>query len=74
MLPYNYSFFKEVGIDLNKYDFSKVRAILIPSVKGIHYPLNDDMFKFGIGKVKHIIENFGPKFESGTLAYCSSSV
>jgi hypothetical protein len=74
MFPSDYSFEKEVGIDLKKYDFSKVKVILIPSIMGRHYAKDNQMNKFGIAKVKNIIAKVGPKIRNGTLTYSSSSL
>lgn len=74
MFPLNYSFEKEVGINLKNYDFSTVKIVLIPSVAGRFYLKDNDMKKYGIAKVKHVISNAGPKIKNGTLTYNTSSL
>jgi hypothetical protein len=74
MFPLDYSFDKEVGIDLKKYDFSAVKVVLIPSIPGRHNLKDNQINKFGIAKVKKVISKAGPKIRNGTLTYNTSSL
>jgi len=51
-----------------------VKVVLIPSIPGRHYLKDGQMKKYGIAKVKNVIQKVGPKIKNGTLTYSSSSL
>ena len=59
---------------MNKYDFSEVKVVLIPSIPGRHAQKDGPINKYGMAKVRSVMRKSGRKIKKGSVCYSTSSL
>jgi len=67
ILPNNYNLAEELGIHLERYDYSQAKVQLVSSVPGRH----KNTLKYGQGRLRNLLRNSNKSFNNLTLQ-CSS--